>query len=106
MRLAGIELYASDLARTRDFYERVLGLELSEDVANHHVLFDTGAAFLCLERPGVEDYPSREKAVVFLEVSDLAAAVETIGRERFLRVESRWAVLPDPDGHSVILTQK
>jgi catechol 2,3-dioxygenase-like lactoylglutathione lyase family enzyme len=107
-RLAGVELYSSDLERSRAFYERVLALKVAEEEAGHHVMFDTGEAFLCLEKPGVENYPSQDKAVIFFEVDDLGASVASIGQERFVKYEpeSGWAVLHDPDGHNVLLLQK
>ena len=109
-RLAGVELYFSDLAAAREFYTRVLGLRATETEPDHHTKLDGGAAFVCLERKGVEEYPSADKAVVFLEVPDLDGAVRRIGRERFLRIAGRgterWAALRDPEGHTVILLQE
>ncbi len=108
-RLAGVELYFEDLARATEFYTRVLGLEVAEATPQHHAKLDTGAAFLCLERKGVEDYPSADKAVVFLEVPDLRAVVRRIGADRFLRFElsgpQAWAALRDPEGHTVMLLE-
>jgi predicted enzyme related to lactoylglutathione lyase len=111
-RLAGVELYFDDLERARKFYGEVLGLKLHDEQPGHHAQFDTGPSFLCVERKAAESYPSRDKAVVFLEVGDLAAAVKKIGRERFVHIESRgkrgrpsWAVLHDPEGHNVLLLE-
>ncbi|MDE3137514.1 MAG: VOC family protein [Acidobacteriota bacterium] len=108
--LAGVELYFDDLERARKFYREVLGLKLQDEQPGHHSQFDTGASFLCLERKAAESYASRDKAVVFLEVDDLAAAVKKIGRKRFVHIESRgkrggpsWAVMHDPEGHNVLL---
>ncbi len=112
LRLAGVEIYFEDLERARDFYRDVLGLVVSGESPGHHVQFDTGAAFLCLEKKGVEDYPSADKAVVFFHVRDLRKAIERVGRERVLRAELEpgagrppWAVLHDPEGHNVLLLQ-
>ena len=108
-RLAGVELYFDDLPAATEFYRDVLGLGVLESQPVHHATLDTGPSFLCLERKGVEDYPSADKAVVFLEVSDLMAAVERVGRGRFLRVDTtgpqRWAALRDPEGHTVMLLE-
>jgi predicted enzyme related to lactoylglutathione lyase len=111
-RVVGFELYYQDLDLAKRFYQDILGMELTEDQAGHHARFDEGAAFLCLERKGVESYPSRDKAVVFIEVPDIEAMIEKIGRERVLHVERRadskgpaWAVLHDPEGHNVLLLQ-
>jgi catechol 2,3-dioxygenase-like lactoylglutathione lyase family enzyme len=111
-RLAGVELYFDDLPEAKHFYE-TLGLSLSGEQPGHHAQFNTGAAFLCLEKKGVEDYPSRDKTVIFLEVPSVQGAVEAIGRRRFVHVEpgakgarSPWAVLHDPEGHNVLLVEK
>ena len=109
LELAGIELYCDDLARARAFYSDVLGLRLAEQDPERFAQFTTGGAFLCVERKGVEDYPSQEKAVVFLETEDLERAIERIGAARFVRIERDaarpWAVLHDPDGHNVVIVQ-
>lgn len=108
MRLTGVELYSKDLARSREFYRDTLGLALSED--DHHIMFDAGDTFLCLEVPGAENYPSQDKAVLFFEVPDLATEADRIGRERFVKLDldaaKPWAVLHDPDGHNVLLLHK
>jgi predicted enzyme related to lactoylglutathione lyase len=109
-RFAGFELYFEDLEAARGFYKDTLGLELDSEQPGHHVKFAGDAAFLCMERKGVEPYPSRDKAVVFIEVADLAASVARLG-ERILQCERggdgrpRWAVLHDPEGHNVVLLQ-
>jgi predicted enzyme related to lactoylglutathione lyase len=108
-RLAGIELYFDDLPRAKAFYTDVLGLDLAEEQAGHHAKFATGTAFVCLEKRGVEAYPSADKAVLFFEVPDLARALEEIGSERVAHAElnppSPWAVLHDPEGHNILLLQ-
>ncbi len=111
-RLVGVELYFEDLEKAKRFYRHTLGLELSHEAAGHHAQFDAGGPFVCLERKGSETYPSRDKAVIFLEVPDLPAAVETIGRSRIIRYEpddglgrTPWAVLHDPEGHNVLLLE-
>jgi predicted enzyme related to lactoylglutathione lyase len=112
LRLAGVELYFDDLDAAKCFYQKTLGLELCQDEAGHHAQFDAGEAFLCLERKGVESYPSHDKAVVFFEVADLQAAVKKIGRHCFAALgpedesgQISWAVLHDPEGHNVLLIQ-
>jgi hypothetical protein len=92
MRLAGVELYSCELRRSRVFYEQVVGLKLSEEEAGHHVMFDSGETFLCVEVLGAENYLSQDKAVIFLEVDDLAGAVARIGQDRFVKYERK------PDG--------
>ena len=105
-RLIGMELYFDDVHQARDFYRGVLGLPMEEEQPGHHAKFAPQGAFLCLERKGVENYPSQDKAVVFLEVADLGRFVASVGSERFVRVEfgasPPWAVLHDPEGHNVV----
>ena len=112
-RLIGVELYFDDLSAAKRFYGNVLGLSVSDEQADHHVQFDVGSAFLCLEKKGVEDYPSCDKAVIFLEVQNIEAAIESIGLDRIVRHESvvrhtsqrPWAVVHDPEGHNVLLME-
>jgi len=58
-----------------------------------------------LEHKGSEAYPSEEKAVIFFEVPDLEAAINSIGQDKVVRREAGWAVLHDPEGHNVLLLQ-
>ncbi len=111
-RLAGVELYFDDLDAAKRFYRDVLGLTISGEAPGHHAQFDAGAGFICVEYKSSESYPSRDKAVIFLEVADLRASVETIGRNRFIQYEpdggggrTPWAVLHDPEGHNVLLLE-
>jgi hypothetical protein len=83
----------------------VLGLRLSEEQAGHHAKFESGAAFVCLERKGSESYPSLEKAVLFFEVSDLEATLAASGRDCVVPSEPKWAVLLDPEGRNILLFQ-
>jgi predicted enzyme related to lactoylglutathione lyase len=110
-RLVGIELYFDDLPAAKRFYAETLGLALSGEQPDHHAQFDAGPVFLCLEKKGVEDYPSSDKAVIFLEVPSVEAAVEVIGKERIVRTQPAiknrpaWAVLHDPEGHNILLLE-
>ena len=112
-RLIGVELYFDDLEAAKRFYQETLGLHFSHEQSGHHVQFETGGPFLCLEKKGVEDYPSRDKAVIFLEVADVRSAVESLGKEKVVvhfdvdnaHGGSPWAVLHDPEGHNVLLLQ-
>ena len=110
-RLAGVELYFDNLPVAKQFYEEILGLRVMDEAAGHHVQFDGGSTFLCLEAKGAEDYPSLDKAVIFLEVSNLRDALNSIGEDRIVRQQSAadgrpsWAVLHDPEGHNVLLLE-
>jgi predicted enzyme related to lactoylglutathione lyase len=118
IRLAGVELYFDDLRQAKRFYGDVLGLPLSGETPGHHAQFATSGGFVCLERKGAENYPSRDKAVVFLEVSNVAAAVRKIGQAHFVHIEMAargrlrgaarvsWAVLHDREGHNILLLER
>jgi 4-hydroxy-2-oxoheptanedioate aldolase len=66
-------------------------------------MFDSGSGFICLERRGIESYPSLDKAVLFFEVPDLKSAIAAIGKDRLVQSEPTWAVLHDPEGHNIAL---
>ncbi|HKE31670.1 MAG TPA: VOC family protein [Candidatus Angelobacter sp.] len=105
-RLTGVELYFEDLAAAKTFYVETLGLKLSDEQPGHHAKFESGDAFICLEKKGVESYPSKDKAVLFFEVPDLGAAIATIGSDRIVQSAPGWAVLHDPEGHNILLLQR
>jgi catechol-2,3-dioxygenase len=60
-RLVGVELYFENLERAKKFYIETMGLDVSNEQVGHHVKFDSGAGFVCLERKGAESYPSKIK---------------------------------------------
>jgi predicted enzyme related to lactoylglutathione lyase len=109
-RLVGVELYFADLPRAQAFYQQVLGLDLAEMQNGHHAKFTTPAGFICLERRGAEEYPSSDKAVLFLEVANLSQIIERIGADRVIKRGRRgsraWAVLHDPEGHNILLLER
>ena len=105
LRFVGVELYFDELEKAKSFYTDLLGLKVAEDSPGHFTKFKSKAGFVCLEHKGLENYPSHDKAVLFFETDDLEAAVASIGREKFLKVEPAWAVLHDPEGHNVLLLQ-
>jgi len=105
-RFVGVELYFDDLAKAKNFYTKTLRLAPAEYSPRHHAKFDTGAGFICLEKKGVENYPSRDKAVLFFEVRDLQAAIAAVGKDRIVHAERGWAVLHDPEGHNILLLEK
>jgi predicted enzyme related to lactoylglutathione lyase len=88
-----------------------LGLAVAESRPGDYSKFASEGGFLCLERKGLDTYPSENKAVVFLEVADVQRAIEAIESHRIVHVGvdgqrgSPWAVLHDPEGHNVILLQ-
>ena len=108
-RLAGVEFYFDDLDRAKEFYTHVLGLPLEEDQPEHHVKVGAGDRFVCLERKGVENYPSADKGVVFLEVPNVGAMLDRLDAAFVLASDlsgaKPWAAVRDPEGHTIILLQ-
>lgn len=108
-RLAGVELYFDNLDAAKEFYAHALGLRLDEDNPAHHIKLGIGDRFICLERKGVENYLSADKAVLFLEVPDVRVAVERIDPAAVLRSEltavKPWAAVRDPEGHTIVLSE-
>lgn len=102
----GVELYFDDLEKAKAFYSSTLRLEISEDEPGHHAKFNSDKGFLCLERKGVESYPSKDKAALFFEVPNLDTAIRAIGTEKLVHAERTWAVLHDPEGHNVVLLER
>jgi predicted enzyme related to lactoylglutathione lyase len=111
IRFIGVELYFDDVDRATRFYRDLLGLPVAESRPGDYSKFASEGGFLCLERKGLDAYPSENKAVVFLEVADVQRAIEAMGSHRIVHVGvdghqgSPWAVVHDPEGHNVILPQ-
>ncbi|HKD15152.1 MAG TPA: hypothetical protein VKE71_11530 [Candidatus Angelobacter sp.] len=105
-RLTGVELYFENLAAAKTFNAETHGLKLSDEEPGHHAKFESGIGFICLEKKGVEPYPSKDKAVLFFEVPDLGAAIATVGSDRIVQSAPGWAVLHDPEGHNILLLQR
>jgi hypothetical protein len=59
-RFIGVELYFENLGEARRFYVETLGLSLSDEEVGHHAKFGGEAGFVCLEKKGVENYPSKD----------------------------------------------
>jgi predicted enzyme related to lactoylglutathione lyase len=111
LNFVGVELYFDHLEAAKRFYRDALYLEISDEQLRNYVKFGSGSKFICLERKGSESYPSRDKAVLFFEVSDLSAVIEAVGRGRIIHSEPEhedrpgWAVIHDPEGHNILLLQ-
>jgi predicted enzyme related to lactoylglutathione lyase len=111
-RLIGVELYFDDLQQGKSFYGDTLGLKLMDEDVSRYARFNAGETFLCIERKRSESYPSRDKAVIFFEVPDLKAAVDSVGRERILEMHLSsegnrrpWAVMHDPEGYNILFVE-
>jgi hypothetical protein len=87
-RFIGVELYFDHLDEGKRFYGETLGFDIRDEVPGHFTRFVTELAFICLECKGMESYPSRDKAVIFLEVPNLVEAVNAVVRPRMRRASA------------------
>ena len=102
-----------DLARSRRFYEEVLGLACTHEVENEWLEYDLGNTTLVLTTAD-DDHPAGSRGVtVAFEVSDLDEFLARL-RERSVPLERppnespicRSATINDPDGHELIIHQR
>jgi len=111
-RLRGITLTVSNLERSVDFYERVLGLQKKyefEDYAG----FDCCGVELGLKTWGGLEESREGEPILELVVDDVEAACDELEAEGVRAVEGprdrRWgakvAVIADPDGNRIALVQ-
>ncbi len=102
-----------NVAKSRKFYEGVLGLKLSRTFSKDFIEYDIGRGTLVLARAPDLWKPSRHGAAVALEVKDIDAAIEHMKRKKI-----KFAIPPqdfptcrmfgvrDPDGSMVTLHQR
>lgn len=62
-RALEVALYADDLVRCAEFYERVIGLERGPEVPGRHVFFRLGAGMLLIFRPAASEQPPGNPAL-------------------------------------------
>ncbi len=112
-RHAFVALTTTDLARARRFWVDALGLPVLRGEGDHFFMVDAGGLRLCvdmadgdLHRAGGTD------PVVGLKVADLGSALAALAA-RGVRCEKgplrgragSYAVLRDPDGRGVVVTE-
>lgn len=113
-RIIQIIVYVRDLAESREFYEKMLGLRVIES-DDDSVTFDTGQVLLCLNRAddyGITLASQRDDSsdTVFL-VDDIAAMRAALEKRGIVFARTRTyeigAVIDfyDPNGHRLMLYQ-
>ena len=112
-----VQTFVSDLAAARDFYERVLGLKLTEET-DKWLVFDVSGTTLILmsgaqRRPYDGDYGAKSGTALCLLSDDIDrdyAALKRQGVIFFSTVsevpEGRYVGFQDPDGNLLELIQK
>ena len=106
--------YAStNMARSRKFFEGVLGLKVSRKFSKVFIEYDIGPGTLVLACDPKHWPPSRQGTAVALEVVDFDAAVEHLEKKKVklaIPVQDyptcRMLGVRDPDGNLVTLHQR
>jgi catechol 2,3-dioxygenase-like lactoylglutathione lyase family enzyme len=112
-RYSFVAITTSDLDRARQFWVNALGFPITEEEAGHFFIVDAGGLRLCVDladddihKTGGSDPTIGLKVQSVSEVlSQLAnLGIEAdLGRER--QVRANYAVIRDPDGRAVIITE-
>ena len=103
--------YAStNMARSRKFYEGVLGLGPARVFSKNYVEYDIGKGTLAVGCAPKMWPPSRKGTVASLEVVDFEAAVEYLKKKKIKFVVGpvefplcRMVAVRDPDGNKIAL---
>jgi catechol 2,3-dioxygenase-like lactoylglutathione lyase family enzyme len=111
--LAFVAYPVNDIARSRHFYEDVLGLKLTHEAMGEWFEYDLGDTTFAITTADAEHPVPVGGAVVAFEVSDLdeeVARLQKLGvqfrREITKTPVCRFAVVLDPDGSKVILHKR
>ncbi len=102
-----------DMARSRRFYENVLGLTAGYVFGDQWVEYDVGGSTFAVSTTDMGHPPGAKGAVVAFETTDLDAFVKRLKEqsvpfvvETFSTPVCRMAVIEDPDGNHVTIHQR
>lgn len=103
----------TDMARSRRFYEDVLGLAVGYTFGNEWTEYDVGGSTFAITTTDMGHPPGAKGAVVAFETSDLDAFVKRLKEksvpfvvEVFSTPVCRMAVISDPDENHVTIHQR
>ncbi|MEW6681358.1 MAG: VOC family protein [Nitrospirota bacterium] len=103
----------SDMARSRRFYENVLGLRTEHAFGDQWVEYDVGGSTFAITTTDMGHPPGAKGAVVAFETTDLDAAVRRLKEqsvpvvvETFSTPVCRMVVIEDPDENHVTIHQR
>lgn len=112
-RYSFVALTTTNLARQREFWVDQLGFPVSEEEPGEFFIVDAGGLRLCVDTPDGEIHVSGGKdPVVGLRVRSVAETLDLLAA-RGVKAPTgpvsggrgNYAVLRDPDGRAVILTE-
>jgi len=109
--LAFVGTPVTDMKRAREFYEGILGLRFSEEMAGGTwVEYDLGNNTLAIASVGDRWRPSDQGTGAAFEVEDFDAAIKylkdrhvTFSAEPFESPCCRIAIIQDPDGNNIVI---
>lgn len=112
-RYAFVAVTSPDLGAARRFWVDQLGCAITEDRPGEFFIVDAGGRRLCIDRPdGRVHRAGGSDPTIGLKVESVDAALDALaahgweGRPQTVQAGSgRYAVIHDPDGHAVILTE-
>ncbi len=103
----------TDIARSRNFYEDVLGLTLSNNFRDEWLEYDMGDSSFAITNIDMGHSPGAKGAVVAFETTDLDAFLKTLKEksvtfvvEIFSTPVCRMAVVQDPDGNHITIHKR
>ena len=112
--LSFVAVPVTDVARARNFYEKVLGLKMEgEFLDGRWIEYDLGGATLAIANVNIDWRPSDQGTSAALEVDDFNAAISDLKRgnvtfdaEPFETPVCHMAVIKDPDGNKLIIHKR
>ena len=103
----------TDMARSRTFYETVLGFSVNENHQDTWVEYDVGGCTFAITTTDMGHHPGAKGAVVGFEALDLDECVKrlkeqsvTFVAEVFSTPACRMAVIEDPDRNHIVIHQR
>ena len=111
-RIWDITLTVSDLKRSVEFYEKTLGLQKKYEF-NDYAGFDCGGVEIGLKTWGEREKPRKGEPCIDFLVDNVDDFVELISRKGVRIIKkpedslwgSRFAIITDPDGHEIQISQ-
>jgi len=96
--IAFVGIPVTDIKRSREFYEDVLGLKVSDEMmGGKWIEYAVGDDTLAIANVGEQWAPSDQGTGAALEVEDFDEAIRRL-KDR----QVRFAVIQDPDGNKLI----
>jgi predicted enzyme related to lactoylglutathione lyase len=107
--IAFVGIPVTDMSRSREFYEGVLGLQPDPEMTGEHwTEYPIGTGTLAIACVGDQWKPSNAGTSAALEVENLDAAIARLEERNisYDKVDSpvcRMAIIEDPDGNKLII---